>query len=780
MRANRPHIPPRIRLAKGTHRPRCDCQGGKARCIKGILLFPLKRSNLIPSPLRSPNRRRLWHLLRHLMTALLIAAGVAASPATAQTPANAAPAPDAPVELAADQVTYDPRSGEVVATGNVLIERDGYRLEAGEVRYNETSGVVEADGGLRITDPGGNVITATRARLNDSLRDGFVENIRLVLTDGSRVAAVAGSRTSDERNVLSRAVYSPCKVCDDEPGDTPVWRIKAVKITHDQGKKRLYYRHAFLEVLGVPVAYLPYFSHPDPSVDRASGLLPIRIRQRRELGVVLDVPYHIVLSPSRDLTVTPILATEENPVLAADFRQHLGFGKFNFGGSVTYTDAFDFAGEDTGREEFRGHISSDGTFRHGRRWRSTYQARWASDDTYLRRYGFSDEDALRTEYLLEGFYGRSYISARTLAFQGLRVEDVTGLTPHALPLLDAEYVSRPGLLGGVVSVRGNALALFRTGGQDTRRLTVAADWHAPFAAANGMLFDASAYLRGDLYDVSDADSPDDPLFAGENGTTVRGLPRASLTWRWPFARVGRRSQQVIEPIVAVVVAPEGGNPSAIPNEDSRAFELADSNLFDDDRIGGFDLWEGGTRVTYGLRWQLFAQKLKTELLFGQSYRVEAEPDLFFAGTGLDDNFSDFIGQVAIQYADWVDIEQRLRLDRSLLEIRRNEVEAVIGPERLRVTAGYLRLDRDLAVTDRQDREEVRVGARIRLTRHWTLFGNVIEDLTIGADPIEYGVGLLYSDECLEFSLQLRETFTEDRDVEPGTSLLFRLKLRNLG
>ena len=244
--------------------------------------------------------------------------------------------------------------------------------------------------------------------------------------------------------------------------------------------------------------------------------------------------------------------------------------------------------------------------------------------------------------------------------------------------------------------------------------------------------------------------------------------------------MGRRSQQVIEPIVAVVVAPEGGNPSAIPNEDSRAFELADSNLFDDDRIGGFDLWEGGTRVTYGLRWQLFAQKLKTELLFGQSYRVEAEPDLFFAGTGLDDTFSDFIGQVAVQYADWVDIEQRLRLDRSSLEIRRNEVEAVIGPERLRVTAGYLRLDRDLAVTDRQDREEVRVGARIRLTRHWTLFGNVIEDLTIGADPIEYGVGLLYSDECLEFSLQLRETFTEDRDVEPGTSLLFRLKLRNLG
>ena len=34
------------------------------------------------------------------------------------------------------------------------------------------------------------------------------------------------------------------------------------------------YRDAVLEVAGVPVLYLPFFAHPDPSSGRRSGLLP--------------------------------------------------------------------------------------------------------------------------------------------------------------------------------------------------------------------------------------------------------------------------------------------------------------------------------------------------------------------------------------------------------------------------------------------------------------------------------------------------------------------------
>ena len=49
-----------------------------------------------------------------------------------------------------------------------------------------------------------------------------------------------------------------------------------------------------------------------------------------------------------------------------------------------------------------------------------------------------------------------------------------------------------------------------------------------------------------------------------------------------------------------------------------------------------------------------------------------------------------------------------------------------------------------------------------------------------AGGVRYDIGVSYSNECIELGLRWRETFTRDRDVEPGTSIMFRLKLKNLG
>ena len=61
--------------------------------------------------------------------------------------------------------------------------------------------------------------------------------------------------------------------------------------------------------------------------------------------------------------------------------------------------------------------------------------------------------------------------------------------------------------------------------------------------------------------------------------------------------------QTITPRVQLVASPRAVN-NGIPNEDSRSIELEDINLFDLNRFPGFDRWEGGSRVTYGLQYTL--------------------------------------------------------------------------------------------------------------------------------------------------------------------------------
>jgi LPS-assembly protein len=650
-------------------------------------------------------------------------------------------------------------------------------MRADEVIYDERTGVVTAAGSIKIRDPQGNVLSAEEIELTDTLKEGFVTNVRLLLDDGSRVAALDGERKGSKTR-FNKAVYSPCHVCTES--ETPLWQIKAVKVIHDQEKKRLYYDDAYLEVLGLPILYLPYLSHPDPSVEKASGFLVPEFRQSRELGFVFEAPYFWNIDPHQDITLTPIITSEEGPVLGAEYRRHLGIGQLKASGSLTYVDERDNFNVKTGREELRGHFFTDGFVNLNDRWRTSYDVRWASDDTYLRRYDISNDDTLRSRASVEGFFGRSYFEARTFAFQGLRVEDIAGLTPFTLPEVNYFYESNPLWHSGRVQFQANALALYRTSGADTQRVSLKTAWDMPHIFANGVKTNVNASVRGDFYHVNDALETDNPIFAGREGTEGRFLPRLTLDASWPLINSLGSWTQLVEPLIQVVVAKDGGNPIGIPNEDSRSFDLDDSNLFSPDRYSGLDRWEGGIRATYGARWSVQGGGVETDFLIGQSIRFNENSVRFPEGTGLDGNFSDIVGRLGVTFAEQFEVGYGFRLDKDSLDIRRNEVDLSLSGESYRVTAGYIRLNRDFQINDLEDREEIRLTGLYRINENWSVTGGTIQDLTTGRDPISQSLGVIYSDECLELRMNYRKNFTNDRDFDPGTTVTFRIRLKNLG
>jgi len=690
-------------------------------------------------------------------------------------------ADSASVSFEADQLSYDAELGIVRAIGRVFLTRDGYTLQAGEVTYNEKTGTAEARGAVELTLPSGEKLFAPQLALTDALKNAFINDFRLLLTDGSKAAAQSGEHNDAEgKTTLNRAIYSPCQICEgnDRP---PAWQIKAVKVVHDRKKRRLYYRGATLEILGVPIVYTPYLSHPDPTVDRASGFLPVDIRSRRELGVVVGLPYYFVLGDSSDLTLKPILTTRENAVLAAEYRQHLGWGQYEAEGSITYSDERDEFNRRTGSQELRGHIKTSGVLNHAHGWRSTFDVNYASDDTYLRRYNFSNEDTLVSDYRLERFFDASYISARSLAFQGLRAEDRAGLTPFAVPLLEAEYVTPLKPLGGSITMGGNALALTRTDGLDTQRISAYANWRRRIVGPTGILMDFDAFVRGDLYNVRDGDRPDDPSFGAQNGTTERGIARLSTRISWPLVKFTSTGAHTLEPLVDITLQPNAGQPAGLVNEDGRAFELSDINILSSERTAGYDLIEEGIRASYGLKWSYAGADLNASVFLGQVVRLSGDLNQFTEGLGLEGRTSDIVGRTRISYKNWLQLDHHYRLDDGNLAARRNEAYLTIGPQdAFAIQFGYFKLDRDLNFINREDREELRINANWNVDNNWRLFGGIVEDLTNGTDTIEFNAGAGYSDECIGISLRVRRTYFQDRDIRPGVDVQFQLSLKNLG
>ena len=116
---------------------------------------------------------------------------------------------------------------------------EGNNLRADTVTWNRQSGEVRAEGNVRIVNPQGDAAYGDNILLTDTLRDGMVDNLLLVLEDGGRLAADRGERAAGY-TTLYRAAYSPCAVIDEDgcPKD-PTWKITAVKVVHDPVKNRI-------------------------------------------------------------------------------------------------------------------------------------------------------------------------------------------------------------------------------------------------------------------------------------------------------------------------------------------------------------------------------------------------------------------------------------------------------------------------------------------------------------------------------------------------------------
>lgn len=683
---------------------------------------------------------------------------------------------NSPVYIEANDMHYDQNRELVVASGKVEVTQGPRILRSDLLLFDEKNNVVRAKGNVSILEPDGTVYFAKSVDLRDDLKAGVVRHFRARLSDGSLFAANQARKINETKTTLDKAVYSPCKVCK-EPGHDPLWQIKADKVTIDDEAQRITYRNAFFELYGVPVLYTPYLSHASPDADRESGILTPTYSVSTALGGIVEVPYYVNIAPNLDATITPMITTREGTVMAGEFRHLTTAGAYELQGSITYPRKRDaVTGAQLDGNEVRGHIEGEGKFRISDHWQWGFKGKHTTDDTYLRRYGFGNEDTLTSRVYAEGIRGRNYASMEGLAFQGLNIDDDPATTPLVLPLMESSYESAPDYLGGRVFASGNIMALHRSLGPESRRLSGTIGWRKPIISHSGHVWELSTHLRGDGYSVNNAELIENGLPVQEDKTVGRFIPEASLSWRYPLVRPLESGGMVtLEPVVQFIASPNGNNPDEIPNEDSQVLEFGASNLFRLNRFTGLDRVEEGMRVNYGVRGSAYLDGDRhIELLFGQNYRLHNSSN-YTLGTALDDNFSDYVGMARLHY-NVADIAYRFRLEQDDFTPRRNEVNAGLNLYPVSFSADYISLNNDPTLADRQ---ELFAAASLALTEQWSLMAHGHRDLSTDGGMVSAGGGLQFQNECLTLLTLLHRDFTRDRDIEPATLFTVQVSLKNL-
>jgi len=706
-------------------------------------------------------RRRLSHALILICAAFVWAQTVRAQDAAREN-----------VLIEADEVTYDENANVVIATGDVeLIEGDRI-LRAREVRYDQNTGVAVARGDVVVVEPNGEVLFADYVELEEELTRGFVDGAKLLLEDDSRFAAADAARSDGSRTVMRRAVYSPCDVCAEEPEEPPLWQLKAKRIVHDQDKEDVIYYHAFLEFFGIPVFYAPYFTHPDPSVERRSGFLAPDFGFDDQDGFRFSTPYYWSITPDFDVTFKPIFLAASGAILNGELRKRWSFGEavIEGGGGWLPNDR-----QRDDNREMRGHVFAKGVAVIDENWRVRGEAKRVSDDTYLRRYDISNDSQLDSFATAERFGDRSYAAVTARAFQGLRQSDVQRAAPLVLPEFEAEtYLPLGASAPGRMRLAARGFAIERDSGADSARASVSADWRAPFLLPMGQEATISAEVRADGFLVGNSELRSDE----ELSTDARFHPSLGVEWRWPFARFGETTTTFVEPVANVVIAPYDGKNSTVPNEDSIGLSLDRSLLFARDRYAGIDRVETGPRATYGLRAGYIGELGEAEFSIGQSHRFN--PDSSFAdGSGLSGAQSDIVGGLRFAPTRFLSAEYDFRLDNGNFNALEHRARINIGAPELALSAAYDFVDGDSETIGFDDREQLDLNLSSQFLDHYRLSAGWLREIEEGFN-LRYTVGLSYFDECFELFLQYERRNFRDREIAPENAFFLRVNLQNLG
>ena len=740
-----------------------------------------------------------------------------------------------PLLLEADRLIYNRDADTVTARGAVQIAYGPYRLVAQEISYNQRTGRLVARGEVELVEPDGNRIYADEVDVTDDFADGFVNALRVETSGNTRFAAQSAVRgDGGATTVFNNGVYTACEVCEDDPQKPLTWRVRAQTVIWRQQERTVTFENPSFELFGVPLVTLPGFTIPDHTVRRQSGFLTPSVGYTDELGASLTVPYYIALSPHYDATVEATAFSRQGLLGEAQFRRRFQSGDLEFRAAAIYQlapEAFDEGTTDDtdGRAMFGGR----GDFRINERWQWGFDFLAQTDGSFASTYdidGYDSSTFINNIYLV-GLDDRSYfeIKAEEYTVQSSDLE-FENENPVVYPSLDYERTFDTQLLGGDVTLNVNAVHLtrdeqacrtaipsavvdagfvttencdvdprlfdpFRLGNREEgidgnySRATGELVWQGTYTTPQGLVLSPLLAARADGVSV-DVDTPR-AVGQPEIGETdsIRTMTTAGIEARYPIMVTAPGGVQIFEPIAQLFVRPDEDRDGAVVNEDSQSLVFDTDSLFERDKFSGYDRVEGGTRLNLGLRYAANLDNGVTiDATVGQSFHLAGDnpfaddgqlADLTNAGaqSGLDTDRSDYVAGIGVSLPNGLDFGAEARFDQETFDVERAEVEAIYSGVDFTAVAKYAFVDEQPDVQTLAPRHEVQAAAVVALGENWAINANASYDIEAGT-IWRHGAGLEYADECFAYSL----SYTENRRNLDAIdrSVNFNVSLRTIG
>ncbi|HVP43116.1 MAG TPA: LPS assembly protein LptD [Terriglobales bacterium] len=324
----------------------------------------------------------------------------------------------------ADEITYDSKSGQVTATGHLVLDGGPHdeHIEASHGEYN-----VKTQTG-KFWD----VVGTTGARFRG-------KNVTLTSSNPFAFTGKVVEKVSPERYVIEHGSVTSCEL------PKPKWTFNAGKIVVDVGGTAKLYSSNF-RVKGVPILYLPYAQHPVEKLGRQSGFLIPVIGTSSVKGFLLGESFYWAINRSMDATIGGEYMSRRGWGQTGEFRARPSDNSFV---DLKYFGVFDrgisngVTVQDQGGQDV--HLNAEALLPGGFRgvasveYLSSFVFRLAFTDSFRETVNSEVKSAVFLSKTYDG-YSFNLRAGRYLNFQSTENNDYVAIL-H-LPTLDVSSVDR--------------------------------------------------------------------------------------------------------------------------------------------------------------------------------------------------------------------------------------------------------------------------------------------------------------------------------------------------
>ena len=696
-------------------------------------------------------------------------------------------------QISSDKIIYNKKTQQLSTFGNSKFSDDkGGTLFAESFEYNLEKKIISAEKKVKFIDKEKNTYYFSKLNADDKFDEiiGFDINADLNkqnLKSGDKFnefiePRFSGKSASIKNNItiVKDARFTTCKKTNETDG-CAYWNLNAGELIHDKEQKKITYKNASLDLNNVPVLYLPYFAHPDPTVKRESGFLPPTLANLGgDIGSTIKIPYFYPVSQSADFTVSPVYYFKQHPLLLGEYREKFKNGDISLEGGFTqgYKEVT-ITKTDGSRHHLYGNLNLIFSDKILDQTILNAKVQQVNNPTYLRvnkinstNDGFKknlikeDDTKLTNEINLNSFGKTENLNIKAATYRDISVTKNSDQYSYLLPELSYSKYN----LFDENNLSFNSIFKSQNSNTNQNKSTFInnLDYSTQDFYNNslGIGYKFLTKLNNINY-YSDYKTPNQDLNSQIN-------PVVGFDTSLPFAKINKDTEQYIVPRIFTRYAP-GKMTNATTNDTT----LNTDNIFSMNRMNSDELIEKDLSFNLGADWIWQEKKNnnkepeKATISVGQVLKLNKDLDMP-TKSSLQKSNSDFVSKINYLSPKNFDVTLKSTFDNQLNHVYYNdfifkknftsseinfnfyEKNSHIGNER------YARANVASYITDS-------TKLKIESDR------NLKTDLTNS-----HKLGIENENECIRYGFYLQKNYSSDKDLKPATSVYFGVTLLPFG